>query len=84
MNPTPGRPTVSFRGLLFSGQTHEFALQALAKRFPRYKESDRKDDPIVRGWTSSTGHFTSDRSLSAHPNLYPDHSKAPPLPPLAV
>jgi hypothetical protein len=65
MNPTPGRPTVSFRGLLFSGQTHEFALKNLAKRFPNYRSTPRKSDPIARGWTDSNGIFTPDYAYSS-------------------
>jgi hypothetical protein len=80
-NPVPGRSTVHFRGLTFSGATHEHALATLAKRFPHYKSTPRKSDPIVRGWLDSSNHFTSDRSLSAHPSLYPNHSV--PLPPIS-
>jgi hypothetical protein len=77
MNATPGQPAVDFRGFIFTGQTHEYALANLAKRFPHYKSTSRKSDPIVRGWLDSNNTFTSDRSLSAHPDLYPSRSATP-------
>src|ERR1700730_18336764 len=80
-SPTRFQPAVHFRGLIFTGQTHEYALANLAKRFPHYKSTPRKCDPIVRGWLSPEKAFTSDRSLSAHPSIYPNHSV--PLPPIS-
>jgi protein strawberry notch len=54
---TPYQPTVRFRGEEFTGESHEAAIEKLAKRFPRYRESDRKAEPIVRGWKTPEGQF---------------------------
>jgi hypothetical protein len=48
---------VQFRGQTFTGATHDDATGQLARRFPRYRETSRKLEPILRGFNSPDGVF---------------------------
>jgi len=48
---------VQFRGETFTGATHDDAFAKLALRFPRYRETSRKLEPIARGFNSPDGLF---------------------------
>lgn len=51
------QPAVQFRGQTFTGATHDDATAKLCLRFPRYRETSRKADPILRGFNSPDGVF---------------------------
>jgi len=48
---------VQFRGETFTGASHDDAFAQLARRFPRYRETSRKAEPISRGRKSPEGEF---------------------------
>ena len=55
--PVKYQPTVKFRGQEFSGKDHDEAITKLEERFPNYRETSRKAEPIVRGWKTPEGKF---------------------------
>ena len=57
--PEGFRKAVQYKGETFEGETHEAAIAKLEKRFPRYKETARKTEPIVRGYITPEGKFES-------------------------
>jgi len=50
---------VQFRGETFIGVDHDSAIAKLANRFPRYRETSRRLEPLSRGWNSPDGVFMS-------------------------
>jgi hypothetical protein len=60
---TRHRAAVQFRGETFTGATHDDATARLARRFPRYRETSRKAEPIAHGRKSPEGEFVGGNKL---------------------
>ena len=79
--PTGYRKAVKFRGETFEGATHEDAIKKLEARFPNYRESSRKTEPIQHGYITPEGKFEQNLLNIARAE---EKKAAPPAKPVAT
>ena len=82
--PTGYRKAVRFRGETFEGATHEESIAKLAKRFPNYRESSRKTEPIQHGYITPEGKFEQNLLNIARAEEQKAAPKPPPAKPVAT